>query len=106
MLQNEYLVAKIGFDSAENEPLKVCQKLAKVRIKVRKKIIKHRFSPLSPCTAASMRTLTIASPTGSNCASKSAAVASAPAQAARSGKSAGAQEARVPAVRAIAESWV
>ena len=29
MLQNEYLVANIGFDSAENEPLKVCQKLAK-----------------------------------------------------------------------------
>ena len=24
----EYLFAKIGFDTAENEPLKVCQKLA------------------------------------------------------------------------------
>ena len=27
MLQNEYLLAKFGFDTAENEPLKVCQKL-------------------------------------------------------------------------------
>ena len=26
---NEYLLAKIRFDTAENEPLKVCQKLAK-----------------------------------------------------------------------------
>ena len=26
---NEYLVAKFGFDTAENEPLKVCQKFAK-----------------------------------------------------------------------------
>ena len=26
---NEYLLAKFGFDTAENEPLKVCQKLAK-----------------------------------------------------------------------------
>ena len=24
-----YLLAKVGFDTAENEPLKVCQKLAK-----------------------------------------------------------------------------
>ena len=28
-LSNEYLLAKFGFDTAENEPLKVCQKLAK-----------------------------------------------------------------------------
>ena len=35
-----YLLAKFGFDTAENEPLKVCQKLAKlVRIKVRKNIV-------------------------------------------------------------------
>ena len=27
MLQNEYLVAKIGVDTAENEPSKVCQML-------------------------------------------------------------------------------
>ena len=26
---NEYLLAKIRFDTAENEPLKVCQKFAK-----------------------------------------------------------------------------
>ena len=26
-LSNEYLLAKIGFDTAENEPLKVCQKI-------------------------------------------------------------------------------
>ena len=26
---NEYLLAKVGFDTAENEPLKVCQQLAK-----------------------------------------------------------------------------
>ena len=39
-LSNEYLLAKFGFDTAENEPLKVCQKLAKlVRIKVRKNIV-------------------------------------------------------------------
>ena len=25
---NEYFLAKFGFDTAENEPLKVCQKLA------------------------------------------------------------------------------
>ena len=25
MLQNEYLVAKIGFDTAENEPFKICK---------------------------------------------------------------------------------
>ena len=25
-LSNEYLIAKIGFDTAENEPLKVCQR--------------------------------------------------------------------------------
>ena len=41
-LSNEYLLAKVGFDTAENEPLKVCQKFAKhlpeVRIKVRKSI--------------------------------------------------------------------
>ena len=35
---NEYLLAKFGFDTAENEPLKVCQKLAKVRIEVRKNL--------------------------------------------------------------------
>ena len=28
-LSNEYLLAKIGVDTAENEPLKVCQQLAK-----------------------------------------------------------------------------
>ena len=28
-LSDEYLVAKIGFDTAENEPLKVCQKKGK-----------------------------------------------------------------------------
>ena len=27
-LSNEYLLAKIGVDPAENEPLKVCQKVA------------------------------------------------------------------------------
>ena len=36
-LSNEYLVAKSGFDTAENEPLEVCQKVGKVRMKVRKK---------------------------------------------------------------------
>ena len=36
---NEYLLAKFGFNTAENEPLKVCQELEpKVRIKVRKNI--------------------------------------------------------------------
>ena len=29
-LFNEYLLAKIRFDTAENEPLKVCQKIAKI----------------------------------------------------------------------------
>ena len=28
-LSNEYLLAKFGVDTAENRPLKVCQKLAK-----------------------------------------------------------------------------
>ena len=28
-ISNEYLVAKIGFDSAENEPLKVCHKISR-----------------------------------------------------------------------------
>ena len=37
-LPNEYITAKFGFDTAENEPLKVCQKLAKARIKVRTNI--------------------------------------------------------------------
>ena len=37
-LSNAYLLAEFGFDTAENEPLKVCQQLAKVRIKVRKNI--------------------------------------------------------------------
>ena len=38
-LSNDYLLAKIRFDTAENEPLKVCQKKSpKVRIKVRKNI--------------------------------------------------------------------
>ena len=32
---NEYSLAKIRFDTAENEPLKVCQKIAKVRKEVR-----------------------------------------------------------------------
>ena len=32
-LSNEYLLAKFGFDTAENEPLKVCQKLAKVKVR-------------------------------------------------------------------------
>ena len=27
-ISNEYLLAKFGFDTAENEPLKVCQQLA------------------------------------------------------------------------------
>ena len=29
-LSNEYLLAKFGVDTAENGPLKVCQKLAKI----------------------------------------------------------------------------
>ena len=29
VISNDYLLAKVGFDTAENEPLKVCQKLAK-----------------------------------------------------------------------------
>ena len=34
-LSNEYLLAKLGVDTAENEPLKVCQKLEKqLRIKI------------------------------------------------------------------------
>ena len=37
-LSNEYLLARFGFNTAEKEPLKVCQKLAKVRTKVRKNI--------------------------------------------------------------------
>ena len=28
-LSNEYSLGKFGFDTAENEPLKVCQKIAK-----------------------------------------------------------------------------
>ena len=43
-LSNEYLLAKSGFDTAGNEPLKVCQKLVTsklVRITVRKK---HRLN--------------------------------------------------------------
>ena len=32
MLQNEYLVAKIGFDTAENEPSKVCRLLRDTRL--------------------------------------------------------------------------
>ena len=32
-LSNEYVFAKIGFDAAENGPLKVCQQFAKVRKK-------------------------------------------------------------------------
>ena len=35
-LSNEYLLAKFGFDTAENEPLKVCQKL-KIRQKLEKR---------------------------------------------------------------------
>ena len=34
-LSNEYLLAKMGVDTAENGPLKVCQKYPKVRKKVR-----------------------------------------------------------------------
>ena len=34
-LSNEYLLAKFGFDAAENEPLKVCQQLAKIRKQIR-----------------------------------------------------------------------
>ena len=37
-LSHEYLLAKFGFDTAENEPLHVCEKIAKVRIKVRKNV--------------------------------------------------------------------
>ena len=35
---NEYMLAKIAFDTAENGPLKVCQKLAKVRKELRTNI--------------------------------------------------------------------
>ena len=31
MLQNEYVLANIGFDTGENEPSKVWQKLANIR---------------------------------------------------------------------------
>ena len=34
---NEYLLAKFGLDTAENEPLKVCQKFAKI-LKLEKKL--------------------------------------------------------------------
>ena len=37
-LSNEYFLAKIGFDPAENEPLKVCQKLARSQKKRFKKV--------------------------------------------------------------------
>ena len=37
-LSNEYLIAKIRFDTAENEPLKVCQELTKRQNKARKNI--------------------------------------------------------------------
>ena len=37
-LSNEYLCVKFGVGTAESEPLKVCQKLAKVRMTVRKNI--------------------------------------------------------------------
>ena len=38
-LSNEYLLAKFGVDTAENEPLKICQKcLPTVRMKVRQNI--------------------------------------------------------------------
>jgi hypothetical protein len=36
--QTSSYLQKFGFDTAENEPLKVCQKIAKVRITVRKNI--------------------------------------------------------------------
>ena len=32
-LSNEYFLAEIGFDTAENEPLEVCQKLANSQVK-------------------------------------------------------------------------
>ena len=38
---NEYSLAKIRFDTAENEPLKVCQKIAKSYKNVRKNIGAH-----------------------------------------------------------------
>ena len=37
-LSNEHLLAKFGFDTAENEPLKVCKKKPEVGINVRKDI--------------------------------------------------------------------
>ena len=47
-LSNEYLLAKFGFDTAENEPLKVCQKLAKSQKKSQKKT-QYFFLPLRCC---------------------------------------------------------
>ena len=52
---NEYLLAKFGFDTAENEPLKVCKKLAKVRIKVKK----HRKTPSGLLSRAPTRKATL-----------------------------------------------
>ena len=37
-LSNEYLLVKFGFDTTENEPLKVCQKLDKSQNKSKKKL--------------------------------------------------------------------
>ena len=42
-LSNEYLLAKIGFDTAENGPLKVCQKLANSYKKVQNKHRPEQF---------------------------------------------------------------
>ena len=49
-LSNESLLAKFGFDTAENEPPKVCQKIvlkqSEVRIEVRKKVGVDGFGPV------------------------------------------------------------
>ena len=36
MLKNDYLVAKIGFDTAENEPYTICQTLQKLSVQRRR----------------------------------------------------------------------
>ena len=49
-LSNEYLLAKIGVDTAENGPLKVCQKLTKNRKKVSTNV-----GPPTPCGLSNKR---------------------------------------------------
>ena len=57
--KNEYLVGKIGFDTAENEPLKVCQKVVRTSKSEKTGRINIGHSASSP----NLRVGTPASPT-------------------------------------------